>query len=161
METKQPKINYIADIIAQNREGKPVLLVEIKANILKGKETKNRAISQLKLYLQAANINIPFAMLVDLEDIQIFQWHEANLSEPIVSVKTADVLNCYDPEFSGKRIFGQYLETLVEAWLLDLAYHWKSEKPPASEHLAAIGLLQRLEGGTTQAEAALGSNTVY
>jgi len=40
METKQPKINYIADIIAQNREGKPVLLVEIKANILKGKEKK-------------------------------------------------------------------------------------------------------------------------
>lgn len=158
METKQPKIKYIADIIAQNREGQPVLLVEVKANTLKAKDI---AISQLKLYLQAANINIPFAMLVDLEDIQIFQWHEANLSEPIVSVKTADVLNCYDPEFSGKRIFEQYLRTLVEAWLRDLAYHWKSEKPPASEHLAAIGLLQRLEGGTTQAEAALGSNTVY
>jgi hypothetical protein len=158
METKQPKINYRADIIAQNREGQPVLLVEIKANILKGKDI---AISQLKLYLQAANINIPFAMLVDLEDIQIFQWHEANLSEPIVSVKTADVLNCYDPEFSGKRIFEPYFRTLVEAWLRDLAYHWKSGKPPASEHLAAIGLLQRLEGGTTQAEAAIGSNTIY
>lgn len=158
METKQPKIKYIADIIAQNREGQPVLLVEVKANTLKAKDI---AISQLKLYLQAANINIPFAMLVDIEDIQVFQWHEANLSEPIVSVKTADVLNYYDPEFSGKRLFEQYFGTLVEAWLRDLAYHWKSEKPPASEHLAAIGLLQRLEGGTTQAEAALGSNTVY
>jgi hypothetical protein len=71
------------------------------------------------------------------------------------------VLRHYDAEFSNKRIFELYLTTLVEAWLRDLAYHWKSEKPPASEQLAAIGLLQQLEGGTTQPEVALGGGTLH
>jgi len=70
------------------------------------------------------------------------------------------VLRHYEAEFGTKRIFELYLTALVEAWLRDLAYHWKSEKPPASEQLAAIGLLQQLAGGTTQLEVALNGDTV-
>jgi hypothetical protein len=47
-------------------------------------------------------------------------------------------------------VFESYLLTLVEAWLRDLSYHWKSENPPGSEELRSAGLLKRLEGGTTQ-----------
>jgi len=138
-----------------------VLIVEVKATELKSREAKQKIISQLKSYLQAANTNIPFAMLVDLEDIEIFQGDDASLSaKPIASLKTMDVLRHYEAEFGTKRIFELYLTALVEAWLRDLAYHWKSEKPPASEQLAAIGLLQQLEGGTTQLEVALNGDTV-
>jgi hypothetical protein len=56
----------------------------------------------------------------------------------------------YDPEFPRERVFESYLLTLVEAWLRDLAYHWKSENPPGSEELGRAGLLEKLEGGTTQ-----------
>ena len=63
---------------------------------------------------------------------------------------TRQVLQHYDLEFPGKRVFESYLLTLVEAWLRDLAYHWKSENPPGSEELGRAGLLERLEGGTTQ-----------
>jgi hypothetical protein len=150
-----------ADIIARNSKGQTVLLAEVKGTALNGKEAKHRAISQLKFYLQAANTDIPFAMLADLEDIDIFHGGNANLSKPVISFKTAAVLSHYDPEFGSKRIFEQYLGTLVEAWLRDLAYHWKSKVPPASEQLAAIGLLQQLEGGTTQAEVKLGSDTLH
>ena len=44
------------------------------------------------------------------------------------------------------------LETLVEAWLRDLAYHWNSPEPPGETALAEVGLLERLEGGTTVSE---------
>lgn len=140
------------DIIASNREGQTVLVVEVKATKLKDSKTKQWAIEKLKSYLQVANPKIPFAMLADLEDIEIFQWDGVNLSEPVSILKTATVLNHYDPEFSSKRIFGPYHKTLVEAWLRDLAYNWKSETPPASAELAAIGLLQVLDDGDTYSE---------
>ena len=147
-----------ADIVAQGSDGRIVLLVEVKAAELASRES---VISQLKSNLQAANTKIPFAMLVDLEDIEIFQGDNVSLSaEPMVSLKTADVLRHYDAEFGTRRIFKPYLIALVEAWLRDLAYHWKSEKPPASEQLTAIGLLQQLEGGTTRPEVALGGDTL-
>jgi hypothetical protein len=140
------------DLIACNREGQTVLVVEVKATQLKDSKAKEWAFERLKSYLQAANTKILFAMLADLENIEIFQWDGVNLSEPVSVLKTATVLNHYDPEFSSKRIFGPYHQTLVEAWLRDLAYHWKSETPPGSEELATIGLLQVLEDGDTYSE---------
>ena len=150
-----------ADIIAYNSEGQMVLIAEVKGTALKNGGPKKQAISQLRWYLQTANTVIPFVMLADIEDIEIFQGNDADLLEPISSIKTADVLSHYDPEFGKKRIFEPYLKTLVEAWLRDLAYHWKSEKPPASEQLADIGLSQRLAGGTTEAGIAFGSDTLH
>ncbi|MEP0751126.1 type I restriction enzyme HsdR N-terminal domain-containing protein [Trichocoleus sp. Lan] len=144
--------NNHPDIIACNREGQTVLVVEVKATQLKDSKAKQWAIEKLKSYLQAANTKIPFAMLADLKNIEIFQWDGANLSESVSVLKTVTVLNHYDPEFSSKRIFWNYLKTLIEAWLRDLAYHWKLENPPASEELAGIGLLQVLEDGDTYAE---------
>ena len=72
------------------------------------------------------------------------------LGEPIVQLDTRQVLQHYDTDFPRRRVFEFYLLTLVEAWLRDLAYHWKSENPPGSEELGRTGLLEKLEGGTTQ-----------
>jgi hypothetical protein len=44
-------------------------------------------------------------MLVDLEDIEIFQGDMLVYLQPIASLKTADVLRHYDAEFGNKRIF--------------------------------------------------------
>lgn len=155
MEAAKLELNQSigADIVVQNRDGKAILLVEVKGAEFKAKEAKQKSISQLKSYLQTANTNIPFAMLVDFEDIEIFQGDDAIL-KPVISLKTTDILSYYEPKFSSKRIFGSYLETLVEAWLRDLAYHWKSTTPPGAEQLAAIGLLELLEGATTQIPSA-------
>ena len=144
------------DLVALDRDERIVLLVEFR-----GGAAEQKAISDLTSYFKAANMVIPFAMLVDLEDIQIFQWDGANLSEPISSLKTAAVLSHYEPEFSSKQIFYTYLITLLDVWLHDLEFHWKSKTPPASEQLAAIGLLPLLEGGTTQTEVELGGYTLH
>lgn len=150
-----------ADIVALGNDGRIVLLVEVKATKLETRVAKSRVISQIKSYLQAAKTEIPFLMIVDLENIEIFPGTSDNLpAEPIVSLKTAEVLDHYDAEFDERRIFEPYLTALVEAWLRDLAYHWKSQKPPAAEQLAAIGLLQQLEGGTTQSEVVLSGATL-
>jgi hypothetical protein len=149
------------DIIAQDKTGKTILLVEVKARHLEGSQHRDWFIEKVKLYLQAANMKIPFAMLVDLENIQIFRCDTPDWSESVRYIQTAVVLSHYEPRYEKIRIFHHYLEGLIEAWLSDLAYHWKSKTPPASEQLAEIGLLQQLEEGTTYSEIALSGETLY
>lgn len=141
------------DFVALDKEGQVILIGEVKGfpfNFTDGK-TKKYAILRLIDYLQLARTLIPYVMLVDVENILIFQWNGKNLSEPILCLNTADILSHYEPEFNDKKIFTFYLTGLTEAWLRDLAYHWKSEISPASKEMAKIGLLQLLEEGKSQA----------
>ncbi|MTJ09765.1 MULTISPECIES: hypothetical protein [unclassified Anabaena] len=134
----------------RNRNENIVLFFETKAEKLNTIFRQN-AISQLKThYLQ--NIkqditkDIPFGMLVDLEEINIFSLTEEQNIKNSISLKTNDILSTYDPEFSHKRIFNFHLETLVQSWLRDLAYHWNLDSPPAYDEIAKIGLLSLIEG---------------
>ncbi|MBW4546583.1 MAG: hypothetical protein KME25_19375 [Symplocastrum torsivum CPER-KK1] len=161
MEIQKLNNDIPFDIIAQDKSRKIILVVEVKARHLEGKQHKDWFIEKVKSYLQAANTEIPFAMLVDLEDIQIFRCDDTNLSESVSYIKTAPVLSHYEPRYGEIRIFHHYLEGLVEAWLSDLAYHWKSQTPPASQQLAEVGLLQQIEDGTTYSGIALSGETVY
>lgn len=145
---EQPVV--VADSVAEDVKGNIILLIAVQPT-----EAKHRRIDQLIYNLQSSKVLIPFAMLVNLETIEIFEWNGVKLSEPICSLKTSDILRHYEPEFDNKRIFYQYLTRLVEAWLRDLAYHWKTETPPASEEMAAIGLLLRLKDGTTKTDVVL------
>lgn len=140
------------DIVAVDKEDQIILIAEVKGLPFNFKETKAKKYAVLRLidYLQAAKIVIPFAMLADVNKILIFQWDGNNLSEPILSLNTADVLSHYEPKFRDKRIFSLYLKGLTEAWISDFCYHWKSEIPPASKEIAEIGLSQLLKGGITQ-----------
>lgn len=161
--TKVEQKNSVrADIIAFSKNGEPILLVEVKTNELKSTNYLyvKKTINKLVYYLKLADNLIPFAMLVTLEDIQIYEWDGINLSKPLAYLKTADILSYYEAEFSSKRIFSLYLTTLVEAWLRDLAYHWKSQNPPAAKELEKVGLLEKLANGTTQTEVKIGDDTL-
>lgn len=95
-------------------------------------------------------------MFVNLETISIYKLNGIEFpKEPIVLLKTVDVLRVYEVEFCDKRIFYHYLVRLVEGWLRDLAYHWKFETPPALKQLKQIGLLHKIEGGITQTSVSL------
>ncbi len=134
-----------ADIIALDAQDRPVLLIEVK-----GRPKENiYDRQQLTDDLREAGTVLPYAMLVTLEDIRIFRWDGAALSE-LLHLPTADALSFYDPEFIGKRVYGDYLTALVETWLRDVAYRWKSETPPFLDRLGKIGLAERLDGGTTE-----------
>ncbi len=141
----------IGDIIAVNRDDQAIMIVEVKP-WASGPEAFE---SYIKQFLGMAP-RVPYGMFVDLEDIRIVLRSSADPRAPIVTLKTLDILRHYDPDFAGKdsrygsrRSFEDYLETLVESWLRDFSFHWKSPKPPGFEELTQIGLAERLEGGMT------------
>ena len=155
------------DIIALDKDDRVVMLIEVKIIQAQEAAAKQRIADYMISWMKAvlAKISeqrtiIPYAMFVDTEQILIFKWDGVSLSEPVCSLNTGEILRHYEPEFGSKWISERYLESLIESWLRDLAYNWKSEMPPASEQIAIIGLLQRLAGGTTKAGVQLG-NFVY
>ncbi len=132
------------DAAVVDRENHTVALVEVKAHPVE------RWATILPRQLAKFAERVAFVLTIDLNCIQLYRSGGESLGEPIVRLDTRQVLQHYDPEFPRERVFESYLLTLVEAWLRDLAYHWKSEDPPGSEELGKAGLLEKLEGGTTQ-----------
>jgi len=132
------------DAAVVDRENHTVALVEVKAHPVE------RWATILPRQLAKFAERVAFVLTIDPNCIQLYRSGEESLVEPIVRLDTRQVLQHYDPEFPRERVFESYLLTLVEAWLRDLAYHWKSEDPPGSEELGKAGLLEKLEGGTTQ-----------
>jgi len=136
-----------ADIVARDKNGNPILLVDVRMNTM-----HSQVGSQIINSLAQTNGSIPFAMLVNAEEISIFKWGGEQWKEPICKLETVNVLSEYEPEFRHKRIFHSYFVSLVEAWLRDLAYHWHSQHPPFLEEIQNIGLLEKLTNGTTEEE---------
>jgi hypothetical protein len=132
------------DVAVVDRDNRAVALVQVKAHPVRRRETI------LPTQLPNFAESVAFVLTIDPNRIHLYTPVGESLGEPIVQLDTRQVLQHYDPEFSKKRVFEPYLLTLVEASLRDLAYHWKSEDPPTSEELGRAGLLEKLEGGTTQ-----------
>ena len=167
-DTWELQLPVDADVIALDKDDNIVVLIEVK--IIQAQETAakqkiaDRMISWMKAALAKMSEErtlIPYAMFVDTEQILIFKWDGVNLSEPVCSLNTGEILRHYEPEFHNKRIFKRYLTRLIEAWLRDLAYHWKSQIPTASEQIEQIGLLPLLAGGTTKSGVEIGGNFIY
>jgi len=138
------------EIVVDDRHGRPVALVEVRTSIASD-EILQECVSQL----DHSHPSILFGIFVDLEDIHIFKRDvRTRTFFPYVKLSTRMVLTHYDPDFAGKdthygsiAAFRGLLETLVTAWLRDLAYQWKSERPPGVEELSPTGLLEMIEGG--------------
>ncbi|MCU0546034.1 MAG: hypothetical protein MUE44_28350 [Oscillatoriaceae cyanobacterium Prado104] len=157
-----------ADIIALDKDDRIVALIEVKIIEAKEKAEKQKIADYMIDWLKAALAKmselrtvIPYAMFIDTEQILIFKWDGVNLSAPVGSLNTAEILRYYYAGYGSQQVFEDTIETLVESWLHDLAYHWKSAIPPASEQIAAIGLLPLLAGGTTRSGVKLGGNFIY
>ncbi len=135
--------DYADAIIAVDKDDEPLILVETKPM----KDAARLGVPQLLKHLQKTDI--PFGIFADFEEIRIFPRDFVDPFSPLCVLKTADVLCRYEPEFREKRIYSSYFDTLIESWLDDFAFHWKSEHPPGSEEMKALGLSERLAGGMT------------
>ncbi len=133
------------DAAVVDRENHAVALFQVKAQ-----PVGDKWVTILPRLLSKSAERVDYVLAIDPNLIQVYRWAEGTLTGPIVQLDTAQVLQNYDPDFPKRRVFESYLLTLVEAWLRDLSYHWKSENPPGAEELRGAGLLERLEGGTTQ-----------
>lgn len=132
------------DAAVLDRENRPVALVEVKA------QPVERWATILQGRLTDLAERVDFILAADPNSIQLYKPEGESLGEPIAQLDTWQVLRHYAPKYPKKRVFEPYLLALVEAWLRDLAYHWKSANPPGSEALVKTGLLETIEGGTTQ-----------
>ena len=166
-ETLEVELPIDADIIALDKDDRIVVLIEVKIIQAQEQAAKQRIADYMISWIKAVlakiseqRIIIPYAMFVDTEKILIFKWDGENLSDTVCFLNTGKILRYYEPEFGEKWISERYLESLIESWVRDLGYNWKSEMPPESEQIARIGLLQRLAGGTTKSGVQLG-NFVY
>lgn len=147
----------IADIVAEDREGRPVLLVEVKTGPITGE--------RLQWFLDdltEAPETIAFGMLVDPGTIRLYRRGAAL---PTREFDAIGVLRHYSPEYAGeatrsghKRILEIHIRTLVGAWLRDLAFRWKPGQPPMMEELEEVGLLDLIKDGTTTDEVAVAGN---
>lgn len=140
------------DLLVTDKNGQIIVVGEARTH----PTTRAYEVAEhLTHYLGALPDPVPFILVVDLEKIEIFGWNGRSLSGPLLVLPTDEILRPYDPDFGSRRIFEPFLITLVEAWLRDLAYRWKSETPPGCEAVAKIGLLPLLEGGATKSEVTL------
>jgi hypothetical protein len=179
LEKRIPKNRFAVDFVAYDKAGKPILF-----GWTRSMHVSPEAIQHLMACLDASRSKIPFAMLADPDQIYLYRKDPDRPAELVWSARSADVLTRYDPDFGLSpmrlwptpkpgsvlglaypeidkvRISAGYLRALIEAWLRDIAYHWMSSAPPAKDEMAAIGLLGRLEGGTTRSEVWLASNPV-
>ncbi len=132
------------DAAVLDREDRTVALIEARAH------PEERWATIVPRQLARFGERVDFVLTIDPNCIQLYRSGGESLGEPIVRLDTRQILRHYAPKFPGERVFAPYMVTLAEAWLRDLAYHWKSQDPPGSEELAGTGLLEKIEGGTTQ-----------
>lgn len=164
METANPTFppQISADLIALDKNGRVILVADIR-----GSRIIKRTLPRFISYLKATQTIVPFAMLVDPDTIQIIQWDGVNWSNALCCLKTLEVVKPYIRDFDeymrnyeNKWITGGYLGALLQSWLDDLAFHWKYKTPPAVEKLAEIGLLQRIEEGSTKTEVEIAGDMI-
>lgn len=140
----------IADIIAEDREGRPVLFVVVKPPPI-----KQTTIARFGEVLAGAPETVAFGMLVSPDEIRVFR-RDKDGCRIVASIETSEVIDHYRSGFAvggspgGSRRVGLVIFTqLIEVWLWDLALPWKAGEPPKKAELAELGLLPLLEGGTT------------
>jgi len=132
----------ISDITAWNKNGQKLLVSKIRARDIQ-EDIKSKLEEILKFEYKHNGVIVPYAMTATREEIKIFEWDGKHLKD-ICTFPTHEIMSEYDAEFSNKRIFEYYLETLVEGWLRDLAEHWKTDNPPKSQELKQIGFVEKL-----------------
>jgi hypothetical protein len=144
----QSSTYFPPDLTMQGANGDTVLVAKVRTRLF---YDEAEVLEQLSGYLQSFkekyNKDIPFAMFINREKIDIYAWIDGHLSAPLLTLKTNVVLKEYDPEFeqTDKRVSEYYAETLIEAWLKDLMDEWKTENPPYKAALEGKGILKRLK----------------
>lgn len=135
-----------ADILVTAPQGQPLLVVEIKRHAF-----DQSARQQLAKYSQA--LGADFVMGIDPQEILIAKTHNG-LPDWMhaISLSTGSIVRHYAevPDLGGVEEF--YLESLIEAWLRDFSFSWKSKEPPGYTEMAQIGLASRLRNSETHTQ---------
>jgi len=117
------------DIVVDRPAG--LVLVEVKSRI--DKRDLAFFFEQLQGYLHATHAQAAYTLLVDASRMTFFRGTDPEQS--VWSEDTSSVLARYDPTLSENPIFENYLASLVQRWLNDLALLSISELPEETKTL--------------------------
>lgn len=134
------------DIRVLDAQGAPVLAVTVKSRPGKGQDVVR------ELRQDALAAGFPYALLVDLEAARLFDLSAAADAPPVFEVPTREVLALYAGGLDVKKVQEQYLVRIMDTWLRNLVQPLSGSPAPGLDGLRAMGLLHRLEGGTSAAE---------
>jgi hypothetical protein len=140
----------LADVVAFDRDDKPVVVVAAEEQL----------IYPVVLYsylevLSAIRKDIPFAILAFSEEMTIYRKRRTRPLEPLATIPTREIIRFYAPTFADQRLSKLFIAEMIDAWLRDFMWHWKSPTPPYSETMASLGLVERLENGWSKARVRL------
>lgn len=133
-------LDFDPSIVALDKDDQPVLMIDVRSSDF-------FALTDINILKMENYQHIPFLMFVNSNVIRIFKTPNF---EEILRLDTKETLKFYGEKITQKRIYTSYLMGLIEGWLRDIAYHWKSEIPPHQEEIQKIGLLDYLTDGTTR-----------
>lgn len=133
-------IDFEPAIVAKDKNEQPILMIDVRFSAMYGS-------SELDILKMGKYQHIPFLMFVNSNVIRIFK--SPNFEE-VARLETKKVLGFYNPKSIEGIIYQSTLITLIQSWLRDLDYHWKSENPPYIEEIKEIGLFALLEDITTE-----------
>lgn len=142
VEKLSDKTIEVSDITGWNKNGQKLLVSKIRSRDIQ-EDIKSKVKKILKFEHEHNQFIVPYAMTATPENIIFFKWDGKNL-ESLYTFPTHEVMSEYDSKFANKRISESYLEILVESWLRDLAYNWKTDNPPKLQELKQIDFVQKL-----------------
>lgn len=141
-------------LVAIDSSEQAVLVAEIRGIPYDFQEAKTREFALLRLIdvLKFATKNlIPFVMLADSNNIELFRWDGQNLSDVILRLDTSNILEFYFPDYhQRKEAYNNSLARTIGTWIRNLTFNWKPETLPYKEEMQQIDFLDLMEGGTTR-----------
>jgi hypothetical protein len=132
-------LDFDPSIVALDKDDQPILMIDVRSSDF-------FALTDINILKMENYQHIPYLMFVNSNVIRIFKTPSF---EGILRLNTKETLTFYATEINKKRVSTSFIMTLIQAWLRDLAYHWKSEIPPHQEEIQKIGLLDYLIDGIT------------
>ncbi|MBC5794254.1 hypothetical protein H5968_03605 [Sphaerospermopsis sp. LEGE 00249] len=133
-------IDFDPAILVKDKDEQPILMIDVRFSAM-------YASPELDILKMEQYQNIPFLMFANSDVIRIFK--SPNFAE-VSRLETKKVLGFYSPKSIEVIIYQFTLITLLQSWLRDLDYHWKSENPPYIEEMKEIGLFALLDDITTE-----------
>ncbi|MGK7902716.1 MAG: hypothetical protein AB4352_15145 [Hormoscilla sp.] len=131
-------IDFDPAIVVKDKDDRPMMFVDVRS--YRTFSSEDLTIHQMEDYQ-----HVPFLMFVNLKQIRIYPYGNYR---PVMILKPEEILSFYAPNYQEYQVFFQdYLVGLVNSWLSDLSYHWKSQNPPFQKQINEIGLTSLLENG--------------
>ncbi|MBC6420577.1 MAG: hypothetical protein GDA38_02675 [Hormoscilla sp. SP12CHS1] len=131
-------IDFDRAILVKDKDDRPMMFVDVR--YYQTFSSEDLTIYHLEDYQQGS-----FLMFVNLKQIRIYQ---SGNYQPVIILKTEEILSFYAPNYQKHPVISQdYLVSLVDSWLSDISYHWKSQNPPFETQINEVGLTSLLEKG--------------